>query len=183
MPAELAVVGLGGNLGDVAAAMRAALEGLAATPGVELLAASGLYRSDPVGGPAQPAYRNAAALARTDLEPEVLLDRLQELEHAAGRERRVRWGPRTLDLDLLLLGGRTVATPRLEVPHPRLVERRFALEPLLEVLPDAALPDGRPLAPLLAALPPGGVERLAGPLSDTLWRGPLGQRAARVHKG
>ena len=168
MPAERAIVGLGANLGDPIAALRAAVVQLAATPDVTLEATSSLYRSDPVGGPEQPAYVNACVLLATTLAPEALLDRLQAIERRAGRVRTVRWGPRTLDLDLLLYGERRAETPRLTVPHPRLVERRFALEPLLEVAPDARLPDGRPLAPLLDRLPAAGVERLADPLSITL---------------
>ena len=166
--ADRAAVGLGANIGDPEASLRAAVRGLGETPDVELVAASSLYRTAPVGVTDQPNFLNAAVVVRTTLEPVELLDRLAALEAAAGRTRRVRWGPRTLDLDLLLHGDRTLVSPALTLPHPRLVERRFVLEPLLEAWPDARLPDGRALADLLERLPPEGVERLGRPLSITL---------------
>jgi 2-amino-4-hydroxy-6-hydroxymethyldihydropteridine diphosphokinase len=165
---ERAAVGLGGNVGDPEATLRTAVRGLAAVPGVDLVAVSSPYRTAPVGLTDQPDFLNAVALVETTLEPPTLLGRLRMLEAAAGRVRRVRWGPRTLDLDLLLHGGRTLSSAELTLPHPRLVERRFVLEPLLEVWPDARLPDGSSLAERLERLPPGGVERLAQSLSTTL---------------
>jgi 2-amino-4-hydroxy-6-hydroxymethyldihydropteridine diphosphokinase len=154
------VVGLGANLGDAAATLDGAVEELAAEPGVAVLARSATYRTAPVGGPEQPDYLNAAVLLEVALEPLALLRRLQAIEHGHGRVRTVRWGPRTLDLDLLLWDERSIDEPDLTVPHPRLVERRFALEPLLDVLPDARLPDGRRLAEVVAGLPEQGVLRL-----------------------
>ncbi|MGA0122080.1 MAG: 2-amino-4-hydroxy-6-hydroxymethyldihydropteridine diphosphokinase [Gaiellales bacterium] len=154
------VVGLGGNVGDVAAAFRAALIGLDATDGVRVMAVSSVYRTEPVGGPAQEDYLNAAALLACGLDPAALLGVLQGLEAAAERVRDERWGPRTLDLDLLWWDDRRIAAPGLEVPHPRLVERRFALEPLLEVAPHAKAPDGTPYADVLRDLPAAGVARL-----------------------
>ncbi len=169
MPApERAAVGLGANLGDAEASLQRAIRELVATPGVDVTAASSLYRTAPVGITDQPVFLNAVVVLQTTLGPLDLLERLAALEAEAGRARRVRWGPRTLDLDLLLLGDRTLATPGLTLPHPRLHERRFVLEPLLEVWPDARLPDGRVLADVLGRLPPGGVERLGRPLSTTL---------------
>ena len=157
-------IGLGGNVGDVAAAFGAALAALDATDGVRVMAVSSLYRTDPVGGPAQDDYLNAAALLACGLDPLELLAVLQALELGAGRERAERWGPRTLDLDLLWWDDRRIAAPGLEVPHPRLHERRFALEPLVEVAPRAKDPDGTAYAELLRDLPAGGVARL-GPAS------------------
>jgi dihydroneopterin aldolase/2-amino-4-hydroxy-6-hydroxymethyldihydropteridine diphosphokinase len=137
--AEDVVVALGANLGAPEPTLRAAVDELAATVGVDLVARSRIYRTAPVGGPEQPSYLNAAVRLTTRLGPHALLDRLQAIEQAHGRTREVRFGARTLDLDLLLYGGRTVADERLVVPHPRLAERRFALVPLLDVLPDAAV--------------------------------------------
>ncbi len=145
------VVALGANLGEPASALRAAAGELGATAGVHLLARSRLFRTAPVGGPEQPAYLNAALLLETRLDPEALLDRLQEIEQTHGRTRDVPSGPRTLDLDLLLYGARQIATTRLTVPHPRLGDRRFALAPLLDVLPGALV--GMRPARLLAESP------------------------------
>lgn len=152
------VVALGANLAEPVAAIRSAVDELATTPGVDLLARSRLYRTAPVGGPEQPAYVNAAVLLATRLDPLGLLDRLQAIEDVHGRTREVRFGPRTLDLDLLLYDGREIATDRLTVPHPRLAERRFALVPLLDVLP-RALVAGRP-ARLLGEAPDVAAQEL-----------------------
>ena len=163
-------VGLGANIGDPEAALRAALAGLRATPAVDLIAASRLYVTAPVGGPRQPDYLNAAVTLATRLAPLDLLACLRDLERRARRVRvrGLRNGPRTLDLDILLWDRREIDLPGLAVPHPRLVERRFALEPLLEIWPDAALPDGRALAPICAALPAQGVDRLVAALDATI---------------
>ena len=130
-----AYVGLGANLGDREATIRAAV---AALPGV--VAVSRLLETDPVGVTDQPRFLNGVAALETDLSARELLDRLLEIERELGRERRERWGPRTIDLDLLLYGEETVDEPGLTVPHPRLHERRFALEPLAELEPDALIP-------------------------------------------
>lgn len=156
-------IGLGGNQGDVAAAFRAALAALDATDGVRVMAVSSLYRTAPVGGPAQDDYLNAAALLACGLDPLALLAVLQALEADAGRVRDERWGPRTLDLDLLWWDDRRIAAPGLAVPHPRLHERRFALAPLVEVAPRAKDPDGEAYADLLRDLPADGVARLGPP--------------------
>jgi len=133
------------------------------------VAASHLYLTAPIGPP-QPDYLNAAVALRTRLEPLALLALLHELEAAARRVRvrGTRFGPRTLDLDILLFDAAVLDLPGLVVPHPRLVERRFALEPLLEIVPDAALPDGTSLAAVCAALPDQGVERLVQRLDATM---------------
>jgi len=127
----VAYVGLGSNLGDREATIRAAV---AALPGV--VAISQLRETEPVGVTEQPAFLNGAVRLETGLSPRELLDTLLEIERGLGRERRERWGPRTIDLDLLLYGGETVDEPGLTVPHPSLHERRFVLEPLAEIAPD-----------------------------------------------
>ncbi len=136
---ERVFVGLGANLGDAVATVRAAFEALDALPGTRCVARSSLYRSAPID--AQGAdYINAVAQLRTELSPAALLEALQAIEMRFGRERPYRNAPRTLDLDLLLYGQRRIATPLLTVPHPRLHERAFVLAPLAEIAPDLALP-------------------------------------------
>jgi 2-amino-4-hydroxy-6-hydroxymethyldihydropteridine diphosphokinase len=136
---ERVFVGLGANLGDAVATVRAAFEALNALPGSRCVARSALYRSAPID--AQGAdYINAVAQLRTELSPAALLEELQAIEERFGRERPYRNAPRTLDLDLLLYGQRRIATPLLTVPHPRLHERAFVLVPLAEIAPDLALP-------------------------------------------
>jgi 2-amino-4-hydroxy-6-hydroxymethyldihydropteridine diphosphokinase len=142
-----AYVGLGANLGDREATIRAALEAL---PG--LVGVSKLRETDPVGVVDQPPFLNAAAALETELTPRDLLDTLLAVECELGRERRERWGPRTIDLDLLLYGDETIDEPGLTVPHPRLHERRFALEPLLDLDPELAIPGRGRVANLLAGL-------------------------------
>jgi 2-amino-4-hydroxy-6-hydroxymethyldihydropteridine diphosphokinase len=134
-----AYVALGANLGDPEAQLRAALRALAQTPGVCGLVVSSFYRSAPLGPP-QPDYCNAVCAFDTELAPEALLERLQAIEAAAGRTRGVRWGPRTLDLDLLFVEGETRNTADLQLPHPRLHERAFVLVPLAELAPDLEIP-------------------------------------------
>ena len=145
-----AYVGLGSNLGEREATLWKALEGLGATEGIQVLAVSSFRETDPVGVVDQPRFVNAAVALETSLRPRELLERLLDVERSLGRDRAVeeRWGPRTLDLDLLLYGGESIDEPGLEVPHPRLAERAFVLEPLLELDPDLRLPDGRPLRDL-----------------------------------
>lgn len=148
-----AYVGLGSNLGDREVNLRRALELLAAGDGIELVAVSSVRETEPVGFLEQPRFLNAAAALDTELPPRDLLARLLAVERELGRTRRgPRYGPRAIDLDLLLYGGETIAEPGLEVPHPRLAERRFALEPLAELDPTLVVPGGGPLATLLAAL-------------------------------
>jgi 2-amino-4-hydroxy-6-hydroxymethyldihydropteridine diphosphokinase len=134
---ERVFVGLGANLGDAAATVRAAIDALAALPGTVVVARSSLYRSAPVDGP-RPDYVNAVAELRTTLEPAPLLRSLQSIEARFGRERPYRNAPRTLDLDLLLYGDRRIDTPELVVPHPRWRERAFVLVPLAEIAPEVA---------------------------------------------
>ena len=148
-----AYIGLGANLGDREATIRRAVELLGAEPGIELVAVSTLRETDPVGYADQPPFLNGAVAVETELEPRALLDRLLAVERELGRVRDevLRYGPRTIDLDLLLYGDRLVDEPGLAVPHPRLAERRFALEPLHELDPTLRLPDGRAVRDLLGS--------------------------------
>jgi len=148
-----AYVGLGANLGDRERNLRRAVELLGAQPGIEVAAVSSFRETEPVGYVDQPRFLNGACALETDLSPRELLGRLLAVEQALGREREkgLRWGPRTIDLDLLLYEEETVDEPGLTVPHPRLTERSFALEPLLELDPNLHLPDGRGLRELLRA--------------------------------
>jgi 2-amino-4-hydroxy-6-hydroxymethyldihydropteridine diphosphokinase len=149
-----AYVGLGSNLGDRRGLLEEALRRLGQDPAVEVVAVSSFRETEPVGVVDQPPFLNAAAVLETDLEPRDLLERLLAVELELGRDRSVgRWGPRTVDLDLLLVGDLAVEEPGLTVPHPRLRERRFVLEPLLELDPALTLPDGTRLRDLLG--PPG----------------------------
>jgi len=131
-----AYLGLGSNLGDRAAHLQLAVDELATTTGVRVVAVSKVYETSPVGGPAQNDYLNAVVAIETDLNAHQLLAVAQHLEQRAARVRTVRWGPRTLDVDVLLVGDEHVAEPDLEVPHPRLYERGFVLAPLRDVAPD-----------------------------------------------
>jgi len=149
-----ALVGLGSNLGDRAATLAAAVTALDATPGITVQATSSWHQTAPVGGPTgQSPFLNAAAVLETSLGPEALLDELQRIESALGRRREAHWGPRTLDLDLLLYDDLAIDTPRLSVPHPWLPVRRFVLAPAVEVAADWLHPQvGWTLERLLAHL-------------------------------
>jgi len=146
-----AYVGLGANLGDREGTIRRAVELLGAEAGIEVVAVSALRETDPVGYAEQPPFLNGAVSVETELAPRELLERLLALERELGRVRAEgpRFGPRTIDLDLLLYGSETIDEPGVSVPHPRLAERRFALEPLHELDPELALPDGRAVRELL----------------------------------
>lgn len=150
----IAYVGLGGNVGDAAGTLRLAFEQLDALPETKLLAASSLYRTAPVGGIEQADFVNAVAQIETALLPEVLLQALFVIERAHGRDRSIeeRWGPRTLDLDLLLYGEDVINIDGLTVPHPRIAERTFVLVPLVEIAPDALIPGHGRATDVLAAL-------------------------------
>ncbi len=148
-----AYVGLGANLGDREAMLRSALEQLDAEPGVHVSAVSSFRDTAPVGIVDQPRFLNAAVAVETDLGARSLLDRLLGIERRLGRTREgPRFGPRTIDLDLLLYGDEQIDEPGLQVPHPRLHERLFALEPLAELEPDLVVPGRGPLANLVAGL-------------------------------
>jgi 2-amino-4-hydroxy-6-hydroxymethyldihydropteridine diphosphokinase len=158
----LAAVGLGANLGDAPATLRAAIAALARLPDSEFLRASRLYRTPAWGRTEQPDFVNAVALLETRLPARALLDLLLATERAFGRVRPdgERWGSRTLDLDLLLYGDAVIDEPGLRVPHPHLHERAFALLPLAEIAPDALIPGIGPVAEIAAGMAAGGIEAL-----------------------
>ncbi len=159
-------IGLGSNLGDSRAILRAAYDAVAFlgfNPRI-----STLYRSSPIGGPSQPPYLNAVMSLETSWRPEQLLQMLHRIEERFGRHRRERWGARRLDLDLLLYGNRMIATPDLVVPHPRMLERRFVLEPLAELAPDLVIPGNHGLQQALREVSHQEVERIHDPFG-TLW--------------
>lgn len=149
----LVYIGLGSNLGDREATIRRALELLAADAAIEVEAVSSLRETDPVGYVDQPRFLNGAAALRTELPPRAVLERLQHVERALGRDRTgPRFGPRTIDLDLLLYNGEQINEAGLEIPHPRLAERRFVLEPLAELDSALEVPGKGSVQALLAAL-------------------------------
>lgn len=144
-------IGLGSNLLEPLTQLRTAWHSIQNLPLLQDCQASPIYRSAPVGPGQQDDYLNAVVSAHSSAEPIAVLDALQSIEHLQGRERSVRWGPRTLDLDLLLAEDINMSHPRLQLPHPRLTQRNFALVPLLDLAPDARLPDGSYLKALPAA--------------------------------
>lgn len=137
-----AFLGLGTNLGDRLANLQGAVDLLAATPGIRVVRSSRVYETAPVGPP-QPDFLNAVIEVDTDLEPDGLLAAAAAAERALHRVRDVRWGPRTIDVDVLTYDDRVIDTPDLTVPHPRMHERAFVLAPLMDLEPDPPLPDGR----------------------------------------
>lgn len=157
-----AAIGLGSNLDDRPRHIAEAIGALSELG--DLVAASALYETAPVGGPVQGPYLNAVAVIDTSLSARQLLAACLDIEQNHGRERLERWGPRTLDLDILLYGDSVIDEEGLTIPHPRLAERRFALEPLLEAWPDAVLPNGDPLAAALPNVADQQVRRLQGPI-------------------
>lgn len=163
IPGARAFIGAGANLGEPIRQIRRAREELEKIPGARLLAASSLYRAQPVGPVAQPPFINAVFALECRMSPSELLALLLGVEQKLGRARKERWGPRVIDLDLLLHGEAVISEPGLKVPHPRLPGRRFALAPLAEVAPDLVHPVlEKSVSELLAALPPDGpwVEKL-----------------------
>jgi 2-amino-4-hydroxy-6-hydroxymethyldihydropteridine diphosphokinase len=147
-----AYVGLGANLGDREGTIAAALRLLGEHEGVRVVRVSSLRETDPVGVVDQPPFLNGVALVETELAPRELLAALLDVERRLGRVRDVRWGPRTIDLDLLVVGDVELDEPGLTVPHPRLHERRFALEPLAELDPGLLIPGRGRVSDLLARL-------------------------------
>ncbi|QGA52100.1 2-amino-4-hydroxy-6-hydroxymethyldihydropteridine diphosphokinase [Pseudomonas brassicacearum] len=157
---ERIYIGMGSNLAEPAEQLRSAIQALAQLPDTQLVGVSAFYQSDSLL-PGQPRYTNAVASLDSRLAPLDLLDALQAIETGQGRERLERWGPRTLDLDILLFGDRQIDEARLKVPHYHMQARAFVLYPLAELAPtDLRLADGRLLKDLLAACPFAGLERL-----------------------
>jgi 2-amino-4-hydroxy-6-hydroxymethyldihydropteridine diphosphokinase len=168
-----AYIALGSNLRQPQNQLRKAVIALHGLPRTHIERVSSVYRSAAVGHTEQPDYLNAVALVSTGLSPTDLLHVLQQVENDQGRIRDIRWGPRTLDLDLLLYGNTVVNSPRLTVPHPRMRERHFVLYPLHEISgPDLVLPDGTDIAALLRQCPAHG-------LTKTRFRLPTNQSAQR----
>ena len=152
------VLALGSNLGSKLDILQGAVDAVAGLPGVWIDTVSPVYETAPVGGPKQPDYLNAILLARTTLRPYALLDAVHQVEAAFDRVREVRWGPRTLDIDIITYQGATCGDPSLTLPHPRAHERAFVLAPWHDADPDAVIPGRGPVAGLLEALAsgPGG---------------------------
>ena len=146
----LAYIAIGSNLASPLEQVNAAVEALGEIPQSRIVAVSSFYRTPPLGPQDQPDYLNAAVVLETELDPEALLDNTQRIELQQGRVRKAeRWGPRTLDLDIMLFGHETINTERLTVPHYDMKNRGFMLWPLFEVAPDLIFPDGIPLRTIL----------------------------------
>jgi len=160
-PTHIAHIGLGANLADPEKQVRAALDELAAAPGIVLERKSSLYRTAPIGYDNQPDFINAVARVRTTLEPQALLDALLDIERTHGRVREFLNAPRTLDLDVLLYEDRVINTDTLNVPHPRAHLRAFVLLPLLEVSPDVLIPGIGPASAWLAHCQDQPIQRVA----------------------
>ena len=161
MIVESVFIGLGANLKDPVAQLKSALESLQALPDTQLVSHSSLYSSKPLGPQSQPEYVNAVARINTALAPIALLDALQAIEQEQGRERKAeRWGPRTLDLDIILFGGHVISSERLTIPHYHFHVREFVLYPLYQIAPELCLPDGTPLATLISQVPDNGLTEL-----------------------
>ncbi|MBS3804729.1 MAG: 2-amino-4-hydroxy-6-hydroxymethyldihydropteridine diphosphokinase [Oleiphilaceae bacterium] len=160
MSSVIAYIGLGSNLAEPLNQLAKAITELAALPKTTLLGQSPFYRSTPVGPQDQPDFVNGAVSLRTGLTALELLDHLQAIEQRQGRERTRVWGPRTLDLDLLLFGRKVIESPRLIVPHTELPNRDFVLQPLLDLDAELTLPDGRKVANLRAQCPDNALQRL-----------------------
>lgn len=157
-PETLCAIALGSNLGDSLTTLEAALEYLAQTPGITLLKASPWYQTSPLG-PTQPDYLNGCALLEVTLSPQAVLATLEAIENQFGRVRQQRWGPRTLDLDLLLYSDLVLETADLIIPHPRMAERAFVLVPLADIAPDLTDPcSGLTISQLLDQVDKTGVE-------------------------
>lgn len=169
MKEVLCAIALGSNLGDSLAILEAAMVSLNQVPSVSLQSRASIYLTAPVGPP-QPDYLNCCALLKTHLSPEEMLRTLLKIEADFGRVRQGRWGPRLLDLDLLLFDNLILETPTLQLPHPRMHERAFVLAPLAEIAPNWIEPiSGKPISDLLQAVDCSGVKRISHErLSDNL---------------
>ena len=155
-----AVLGLGSNLGDRMEMLQGAVDALVDAPGIDVVALSPVYETEPVGGPAdQPSYLNAVIIVTTSMSPRTLLERCLAVEDAFDRVRDIRWGPRTLDVDVITYAETVSTEDDLTLPHPRAAERAFVLAPWCDVEPDAQLTGHGPIADLLAGLDRSGVRR------------------------
>lgn len=167
--AERCYIGLGANLTEPVAQLKRAVAALALLPASQLRQISQFYSSKPMGPQDQPDYVNAVAALDTALSPEQLLAALQQIEQQQGRERKAeRWGPRTLDLDILLYGQQQLHTPQLTIPHYGMTVREFVLYPLAELAPGLQLPDGTALSTLLKQIPLNGLQPLPLAANTTL---------------
>ncbi len=158
------VIAMGSNLGDRMDYLQAGLDGLFDTPRLRFVAVSPVYQTTPVGGPEQPDYLNAVVIAEAAMPARALLERCHSLEDAFGRVRAELWGPRTLDLDLIVYGDEVSDSPGLTLPHPRAHERAFVLAPWHDADPEAEIPGRGRVADLLAAIGMAGVARVDGAL-------------------
>jgi 2-amino-4-hydroxy-6-hydroxymethyldihydropteridine diphosphokinase len=166
MNMRLVYIALGSNVGDRAAMLARAIEKMN-DAGLRVLRQSSLYETEPVGGPPQPWFLNAVVEAETELMPQVVLRALQDIEQAMGRQRSIACGPRTLDLDILLDGDNAIRSGELDVPHPRLAQRRFVLAPLAELAPRLIHPVlHKTVAELLAETPDNAQVRLWNPANE-----------------
>ena len=154
-------IGVGANLDDPLAHVNKAIAEIQALDGCQDIAVSAIYRSAPLGPANQPDYINAAVCLMTTLSAEALLDALQAIEAAHGRQRNgERWGPRTLDLDILLYGQQQIQSPRLTIPHPQITQRNFVLQPLYDLDPELRIPGQGPVADWLAQISLNGLKKL-----------------------
>ena len=158
-PHVTAYIGMGGNVGDVAAAMRQAVVAIAASPDCSIVALSPVYRTPPWGMTDQPPFLNCCFAVETRLAPRALLVLLKAHEAEAGRQKTVRWGPRPIDLDILLFGDTRLDEPGLVIPHPRMTERAFVMVPLADMAPDLVV-DGKSARQWAHSLPRDGMEKL-----------------------
>jgi len=154
LPLHQAFIGLGSNLGDRLRWLQHAVINLQETAGIEVSRVSSVYETEPIGPVTQGWFFNAVVEINTSLDPMALLTRTQNIEQALERVRRSRWGPRTIDLDILLYDGLEVRTATLEIPHPEVCNRAFVMIPLLELVPDITLPDGTRISRCLNRLEP-----------------------------
>lgn len=164
---ETAYIGLGGNVGDVVKTMAGALKQFDDNKGISVLAVSNVYRTSPWGVEDQDWFHNACAKLAVSLQPIELLDECLKIEQHYGRERRIRWGPRTLDLDVLLFGSQSIETDRLTVPHPRMTEREFVVLPLADIAPDLRV-NGAPIREWMIKLEDTSPERVE--LPELWWK-------------
>lgn len=177
MSARTVAFGLGANLGDARAALRDTVDRLRTCDPLKSVRVSSLYRTTPVGGPPQPDYLNAVVVATSAADPQVLLRIAQEIEQAHQRTRQVRWGPRTLDVDILAVAGVTSDDPRITLPHPRAHLRGFVLVPWAEVDPDFKVPGRGTVAQLLAALDPADLAGIDEVAAGDTWSVAVKERA------